>query len=205
MTIAADSSHRGFVQDTGPEQLEDPELTDLLSDMIVGVVGMSSDMVRPRWQTLPPNQPTADINWCSIGIIRRSPIGGYPYIQHNSDAEGGLGTDTMIDWNRMDVLASFYGPGASGNAGKLRRGLNVGQNRDTLVAAGIKLEYVGDINSVPDLFNMQFIDHVDVDMTFVREVTATYKIRNIVEADVQLVDGGGLDTLSTTDQNYIIR
>jgi hypothetical protein len=208
MTVVFDSTQRGFLREDSPAILEDPDLTDLLQACVWQITGLPATMVRPRWQSTPPNQPTIDQSWCAIGIVNRSPQ-DYPYFTHHGWKEGGAGNDLMLDWSTFEVLASFYGPGAAGNAGRLRRGLYVGQNRDVLADNGIKVREVGEINSVPDLFNQQYVDHVDVHVYMAREVKATFPIRNIASATTEIIsDTGGVITAetdsNTPDQPFIL-
>lgn len=184
MTIASDSSQYGYLQEIGGA-LEDPELTDAITSALAGVTGLTPDLVRPRWQPLPPNRPNGDVTWCAAGVVRREAM-DYPWIAHSLGTDGN-GIDNMTDWTQLYVMASFYGPLAATYAGKLRRGLYVGQNRDDLYKVGVKVKEVGDANSVPDLVNMQYIDHVDVQIILVREAMTQYAVRNIVEADVVIV------------------
>lgn len=184
MTIAPDSSAYGYLQEVGTV-LEDPELTDAITAAIVGITGIPANLVRPRWQPLPPNHPPTDVTWCAAGIVRREAM-DYPWIDHELGTDGN-GVDNMIDWTTLYVMVSFYGPLAATVAGKLRRGFYIEQNRDDLYKVGVKVKEVGDMQSVPDLVNMHYIDHVDVQVIMVRETTTQYKVRNIVAADVVTV------------------
>lgn len=200
MTVVFDSTQLGFVREDSPPVLEDPDLTDLLQAAVWQITGIPPTLVRPRWQQTPPNQPPIDQSWCAIGIITRTPQ-DFPFMQHQPDAEGGNGNDLMIDWSTFEVLASFYGPGAASNAGRLRRGLFIGQNRDTFTANGIKVRDVGEVSSVPDLFNHQYVDHVDVHVYFAREVRATFPIRTIVSSELDIRPDTGGVIAGVTDIN----
>lgn len=200
MTIASDSSSYGFVQAESTPPLEDPDLTNLLQAAVWQITGMDKTLVRPRWQTTPPNQPDIDTSWCAIGIVNRTPT-DYPFIVHDPSGDNGQGTDVMTDWGTFEVLASFYGPRAATNAGLLRRGLFVGQNRDEFEANGVKVRDVGNVNSVPDLFNQQYVDHFDVSIYLAREMTATFPIRTIVSSSLELHTDTGAVITSDTDIN----
>jgi len=198
MTIVSDSTKYGFVQADSPLPLEDPELTDLLQAMVWQITGLDPKLVRPRWQRDPPNHPAIDATWCALGIVRRTPQ-DYPFITHQPNAEDGKGNDLIIDWSTFEVLASFYGPDSAHQAGLLRRGLFVGQNRDTLYANGIKVNGVSDVNSVPDLFNQQYVDHFDMSIYMSREITATFPIRTIASSELDLHTDTGAVIAAVTD------
>lgn len=200
MTVVSDSSQFGFVREDSPAVLEDPVLTDLLQSAVWQITGLTANMVRPRWQDMPPNQPRIDQSWCAIGVVNRTPQ-DYPYITHQGWAENGAGNDLIIDWSTFEVLASFYGPDAAANAGRLRRGFYVEQNRYTLAANGIKVREVTQVVSVPDLFNQQYVDHVDVHIYMARELQATFPIRNIASATTEIITDTGCVITAETDLN----
>lgn len=74
---AADSSGFGFVQPnvTMPAPLAGTSLANFLQQMVSGITGIDQTLVRPRWQTEPPNRPAQATNWAAIGVERRRPEG----------------------------------------------------------------------------------------------------------------------------------
>src|SRR5205823_531921 len=141
-----DSSTGGFVQPYSPPAvpLNDDTFDALMQGMVAGISGLPGDMVRPRWQPVPPKMPEATVDWCAIGVLDQAPEYG-PYIQHWPGEPGNQydrtkqGFDEYLNVVKMEIMATFYGPNASAYANIFRDGLSVGQNRDTLFANGMQL------------------------------------------------------------------
>jgi hypothetical protein len=179
------STELGFLTPTsGP--IEDPALTNALQATVVAITGLPATLVRPRWQAVPPNQPPANTNWCAIGVTEHTPD-DFPYIEHDPTGNSGNGQDIIHDWETLTVVTSFYGPNSSANAGILRRGLNIGQNRDTLANISVKVTSIGGQTVVPDLINMQYIDHIDVTIMMTRENIARFNVYSLLSADTSNV------------------
>src|SRR4051794_41883115 len=102
--------------------LSDVELENALQQAVVGILGFSGDLVRPRWQPTPPNQPAPEVDWCAIAIMSRTPL-DYPYEHHFP-----TGPTRLTRWSTVNVLASLYGPNANFYAEQLRDGFYIKQN-----------------------------------------------------------------------------
>jgi hypothetical protein len=178
-----------------PTPANDQQVTDLLTALVSGTTGLPPALVRPRWQPTPPAQPPATTAWCSVGIVNRS-SSDYPW-EGQATLPGSAGTEAVLQrrWSSFEVVASFYGPGADDLAEQFRDAAYRNTNLADLSAAGIKLTFVGDITSVPDLINQQFIDHSDVRLTFAREIQRYYPGQSVIE-----VTG----TLTATDVDIVI-
>lgn len=172
-----------------PSVLEDPNLTDLLTALIVGTTGIAATLVRPRWQPEPPNTPPATTDWCGVGIMRRVGEGGLPYIAHDpgDGVDPETATDQMQRHEVLEVMASFYGPNAAAKAEALNDGLYIAQNRETLSLADAGLADVGDILTTADLVNNQWIERVDFTFFIRRQRKRGYAVLNIAEAPVNIV------------------
>jgi hypothetical protein len=46
----------------------DTDLANFLQKLFAGMTGIASDLIRPRWQPEPPNQPPQGTNWMAFGI-----------------------------------------------------------------------------------------------------------------------------------------
>ena len=53
--------------------LEDDALDAVLQAMVVGITGLSGDLVRSQWQVVSPKQPERYTNWCAIGVLTSTP------------------------------------------------------------------------------------------------------------------------------------
>src|SRR3979409_241705 len=127
-----DSSTGGYLIPSGAPPLEGQALLDFLQGVIVGITGLDGTMVRPVWQSEPPNIPDAGEAWCAFRITTR-PSDKFPYVKHNAD---GQGADALQRHEELHVLCSFYDLGSGGLAdglcAQLRDGLSIAQNREIL-------------------------------------------------------------------------
>jgi hypothetical protein len=173
--------------------LTEEQIEDVLHDLVAGVTGLPGKMVRPRWQPRPPKQPEHTVDWCAIGVADADRE-GFAAVIHNSM---GQGTDTVIAWETLDVLASFYGPRALDLAGRLRDGLAIEQNRTALRQAGLALGGMGRMVKVPELVNNAWLRRVDLPLTLRNEARRTFGVLNLLDAPVTAKSDDGL-TVHTT-------
>ena len=191
--MTADSSTGGFLSPTSALPAEDDALDTILQGLVVGVVALPGNLVRPRWQPVPPTQPEAGTDWCAIGVVDEDPEPNIS-LPHTG---AGDGFSTSIDNDIVTVLASFYGPNARGNAKILRTGLMIPQNREFLFSTGLALmEIPGKSRFLPDLVNQQTLRRVDIQMRFRRRTQLNWAILNLKQMQGQIVtDNGGGDAL----------
>lgn len=175
----------GYITPTSAAPANDDALDDVFQRMVVGVTGLPGKFVRPRWQPAPPKQPTPDVNWCAVGVIETTPDDNAAVI-HDRLANDGDGADNVMRHEQITVLASFYGPNASGFADLLRDGLSVQQNRDALHDEDVAFVSVGGKTAAPDLTNGQWIRRFDVRVTCRRGVLRTYAIPHLTVADIDI-------------------
>lgn len=182
-----DSSTGGFIVPTpgGPPPLDDAALDRVLQVTVVGTTGLAGSMVRPRWQPSPPQMPEASVDWCAIGVTMIEPEGISPAVVHHpSSQENPDGYDELRQYDRLTVMASFYGPHAMGNARLFRDGIRAeGQNREAWLFAGLGLMEAGrGPRQANELLNNVWYRRMDVDFR-VRQITRRfYPVRNIVRA-----------------------
>lgn len=190
-----DSATGGFLAPITPLPAEDDALDKILQALVVGVTGLPGHLVRPRWQETPPTQPEAYTNWAAIGVVDEDPESNVSIV-HHSDGEG---WSTTIDHDMITVLASFYGPMARGNAKKLRTGLMLRQNRETLFYTGLALAEMPDKSRfVPDIVNQQTLRRVDISLIFRRRTVLDWGILNLKQMQGALTtDAGPRDPLLT--------
>lgn len=174
-----------------PGPAEDLDLDAVFQSMVVGITGLDGSLVRPRWQPVAPKQPEPGTNWCAISVMT-SDGDDYPYIQHLAgtglnDAAG----DLLVTHEHIEVLASFYGPQAKANAGVLRDGLKIQQNRTALTAVDIAFTDCETARAVPALINQQWVRGFDMPMRFNRKISRVYGVQSIVAADIHLFDDSG--------------
>lgn len=183
-----DSSTGGFlspVQSTPP--IEDSVLEDFLQTMIAGITGLDGVLVRPFPQPTAPKIPEPDINWCGFTVSDFEP-----------DANAGLqhvpaddGSDTYVRHEGIEVKCQFYGPNASQYARILRDGLYVPQNREQLQLNDYGLVDTSSILGAPDVVNQQVRRRYDMTVRLRRKVTRTYRVLNIISADLTVGNSNG--------------
>ena len=182
-----DSSTGGFLAPVGTQPPEGASLDAIFQQLVVGITGIDGTMVRPRWQAVPPKEPTITTDWAALGITERRPDAN-PTIRHHKDdldmggGQTSHGYDESIRHEEIVLLCSFYGPNAHANAERLRDGLWVSQNRETLFAQQISFFGVAPARILPDLVNEQNRMRIDVEMRFRRAITRLYPIENLLEA-----------------------
>ncbi|MCX5495372.1 hypothetical protein OSH11_11690 [Kaistia dalseonensis] len=172
---------------------------------MAGITGLPGDLVRPRWQPIPPQQPAADMTWAAVGIVRATPDANASIMHIPSDA-GGDGADHMQRHETIEALASFYGPSASANAARLRDGLALPQNRDMIRTAttdagvdiGMSFIECGTVISVPDLVNQTWLRRCDLPLVFRRRVDRVYPVLNLLSAEGTIeADSGHMQSWAT--------
>ena len=171
-------------------------LEDLWHDTIAGITGLSNTLVRPSRQLDPALQPDPLTDWCAFDIMRVS-SDPWPDVAHVST---GQGSDTVVDHDRYEVGAVFYGPSADTLAGLLRRGLYVWQNRSALRAVGIALQSVGDPVTVPELDSLVWRQRVDLSVRFIVESRGNYAVLNLLRSTGSINGDDGTPVAFDTEE-----
>lgn len=177
--MANTSATGGYLSPVNPAlPIGDLVFEDQLQAIIVGITGLPPTMVRPRWQPIPPKQPEPNMDWCAVGIMDVTPEGD-PVVIHRSEGEG---HDELQIHELIRLLCSFYGPNGQRNAGRLRDGLYIPQNREVMRAQGMGLMDVGRAINAPDLLNNQWVRRADLEVRVRRQVDRTYSVLNLLSA-----------------------
>jgi hypothetical protein len=176
--MATNSTVAGYLT---PSSLpaEDDALDDVVHEAIVGITGITGDLVRPRWQPEPPTQPAFTVDWVAFGL-NRSEEDTFTY--DNTD-----GTTYTVQRDEMlYFLVSAYGPNAGRTRKMLSDGLAVSQNRDALLAAGLALVEMQEMTKVPALFKEKWVTRVDSTVVFRRRTTTVYTVATITSGQLGL-------------------
>lgn len=183
------SATGGYVNDIPPPPATGEEITAALQAMIATLGGLPGNLVRPRWQPMPPTQPPAEVTWASVGITRTE-ADDYPFLLHDGATQlvgaAGPGVDRMQRHSTITVIATFYGPQAEMVAGAWRDALYIQQNWEPLFALGLKFRDIQDLARVPELINQQWVDRFDVQLGLRRQIDRVYPILNLDGADAVL-------------------
>lgn len=143
--------------------------------VIMGLTGIDKTLIRPRWQPNAPIMPANNIDWIAFGVSE---------LNHDATA---YTVETEIDSNLIRhesyaVLCSFYGPNAQTNYRKMRDGLEIGQNRDSLFVNKMGYTTTSKTTHAPELVNDVWFDRYDAKFEFAREVIKSYNIFEIESA-----------------------
>ena len=172
------SATGGYLQPVTQEAPGGIATEDTLQAAIVGITGLPSEMVRPRWQAEAPRGPENIVNWCAFGITDY--VGAdYPVLIHHSGSEG---NDELVRHEYITVTVSMYGPDAGATAALLRDGLYIPQNREGLRLSGIAFVGAGNLLHVPEVSGAGWRARVDMPLNFCREIRRTYAVQNIIKS-----------------------
>jgi hypothetical protein len=200
--MTTNSSTGGYLQPTpAPAPLEGQALLRFFQQIIAGITGLSGSMVRPFWQTEPPNVPEQGNAWCAFKIARRPSdeyafIGRLPYLPED-------GADHLQRHEELNIATTFYDTGGStGNdnsggladyySALLRDGLSVPQNREPLFLAGMGLTKIGEEISVPEKVKNRWQYRVDFEFAVNRQIDRVYPVNTLVSADGTIYYDTGL-------------
>ena len=176
--MANTSATGGYLSPLTPSPAYDQPLDVQLQRVVVGITGLAGNLVRPRWQETPPQQPARNVNWCAIGIVRIGAAYGH-HISHFPDGEG---YDEAEAYEDLELLASFYGPGCAGVAALLRDGLRIPQNREEMRANGMALTADDTITLLGEAVGPEYRRRADLPLALTRVVSRSYPILNLLEA-----------------------
>lgn len=183
------SSVAGFLTpNPAPAPLEDKALDDFFQALVVGITGLATANVRPRWQAEPPTQPEREDDWMAVGVVDEDPD-TYAVVRHSQSDDPDAPIDELQRHEDLDVLVSSYGPNARGNLKILADGLLIPQNLAVLTANGMGLVEASRIVAAPDLVKEKWLRRFDLHIIVRRNVTRTYNILNIDSASGEITTG----------------
>jgi len=172
---------------------EGPELDALFQQLIEGLTGLPTELVRPRWQPVDPKQPERNVNWCALGVESIDADDGPAIGQEAGQLddnfvldESTIGPSGYIRHETISVLATFYGPQGQRYAAQTRDGVAIPQNVQSLLDADAVFVDCGPIVSAPELINQLWFKRYDLSMTFRRKVTRTYPTNPLISAEIVL-------------------
>ena len=166
---------------------EEKSFRRVLQAWIAGCTGLDLVNVRPRWQPVPPNQPAAAVDWCAFGTETRA-LEFDAYVRHDP---AGIGRSMVERGSAMDLVTSFYGPGAFAYADRFASGIALRQNRAALRAAGIAVLYVGNIVPAPALVDNRWLQKADLTVRISREINRVYGILNFTALPASAITDTG--------------
>jgi hypothetical protein len=163
--------------------IEGQALNRFFQAFLVGLSALDGTMVRPSFQTEPPDVPDKGECWMAFRYSDQ-PSDTYPYVKHDSTGDG---SDQLQRHENINILCSFYDTGTNGLADAtmklVRDGLAIAQNREYLVTQGMAFISCGSPVTVPSLLKTQWLYRVDLPLVIRRAVVRTYPVLNVLEAD----------------------
>lgn len=174
----------------GSVQLNGQNLNRFLQAWFTCLIAMDGKLFRPRWQPEPPNLP--DGNWAAFGITRRR--GDTFAVEKHIEVEQGM--DEIHRHEEIDVLVSFYGPGADANASALREGMQVSQNREPLMRQGMGLIEASEVLPVPSTVKQRWLYRSDITVRLRREIVRAYPVLHLLAADGTLKANAAITTIT---------
>jgi hypothetical protein len=188
------SASGGYLVPSTTAPADDDALEDTLHDALAGITGLAAASVRPKWQQRPATRPEASTDWAAFAVTI-SEADWSSSIVHDP---AGDGNDVETRYTTLDLLVTFYGPNAGGNAEKLRDGISIPQNMEALAAQGLEILDTGPIITAPEFINTVWIRRKDVTLRLRRAVSRTYPVRNLLSAGGELTtDVGNTNVWST--------
>lgn len=191
--MSNDSSTGGYLLPTIAVPINDEALDDLFRAVISAVSGLAPRYVVRRFNAEPGAPPQFDGTWAAVGVLAIDDD-DFPY--HAMQADG---TYRLVQHEVLQVMASFYGAKAQQAARAARNGLQIGQNRDALTAAGIVLQDVGTPIRAPELINNRWSNRIDVTFTFKRQTADTFAILPVATVIGSIKNSTGTQLPLNTD------
>lgn len=191
--MSNDSSTGGYLLPTSTAPINDEALDDLFRGVIAAVSGLAPRFVVRRFKDEPGAPPQFDGTWAAVGVLAINDD-DFPYQAMQADD-----TYKLVQHEVLQVMASFYGGKAQQAARAARNGLQIGQNRDALTAAGIVLQDVGNPIRAPELINSRWSNRIDVTFTFKRQTTDTFAILPVATVVGSITSNTGDQLALNTD------
>ncbi len=201
MSLALNTSATGgpllpMASPPAPLVMDDNQLIVFFQQLFVGIVGtIPGNEFYPRWQPDVANLPEFGENFASLGIESGDPpLFSYqvhvPAVAATETSPGFPAYNVYQAHEELEILVSFYGPLAKANAAILRDGLQVSQNRESLLLAGMGVVGTGRIVTVPALVKTRWLRRYDLPVTIRREIVRWYPILDVASACIAIdVDG----------------
>lgn len=164
---------------------EGQDLNRFIQAWLVGLTGLSANIVLPEFQSEPPVIPQAGDAWCSF---RYSKIDSntFPYVNYDATKLN----YTLQNHEMLEVATTFYDLGTNGQAAYLaalvRDNLKIPYNSYYLQNSGFNLRSTNGPYVVPVIFKQRWQYKERLDIYVMRNVGRQYDIPIIVEADVTL-------------------
>jgi hypothetical protein len=165
-------------------------LNAILQPWLVALSTLPGPLVRPAFQSEPPDIPDAGEAWMAFRHSMR-PADAYPYLGFDPAGNGGIGAMGMQRHEEIHLLCSLYDLGVSGRAEALvtlmRDNMAVAQNVEYLRDYGMGMAGVGDLQPVPLVIKSRWQYRIDFPFVLRREIQRTYPIPSILAVPITII------------------
>ena len=169
---------------------QDAPLEDQLSPTLATLLGLPGDLVRPRWQPEPPNQPALNADWVAFSATADE--------EATQTSQRLIGTElVMIRQETVDMFVSAYGPNAYSLLTRLNDCLQLGDNRAALQRLGIDFTFKTRTTYVPSLVREINVRRADAHFYFSRLSERRFNVGQIESASGQVINNAGVTTFTT--------
>ena len=168
--------------------LEDKGLQDFLHDWIVQLSGLSAVNVRPSWQQNSVGIPDLDVDWCAFRVTDRQAD------VFSALVNTPVSTVELRRHEKVTLLTSFYGPNADYRCTLFRDGMQISDNRTTLIANGYGLVSCGESLAVPELLKEKWTYRIDLKTKLIRQLVTEYPLAPVTR--ISVTTNGNENTVS---------
>jgi len=174
-----------LVTQLSSQALYGDDLARYLQQWTAGLIGIDSELVRPRWQGEPPNIPPEGTDWCAIGVVEYEEVFGRTVIDQ---------TDTnnrLVGYEVLTILSSFYGPKSDYYAALFGENTLQPQNKEQFKKVGMAVVGIGKKTNTNELIKQRWMKRVDYRFRVNRVIDNTYPI--------MAIDSVGIDVAFRAD------
>jgi hypothetical protein len=176
--MSNNSSTGGYLVPAGTAPLPGSlTLEQFIQTVLVGISGLTSTLVRPKFQSAPPKNPDVTVDWISFAInIAKADT--YAFVSAPQDD----GTTYLNRQEKLEVQCSFSGPNGLSNYSIVRDGFQIPQNLEALLSANMSFQEMTEAIRGPDLINERWVTRFESTIILVRQVVRTYPILSFTSA-----------------------
>lgn len=150
-------------------------------DSINSILGISEFSVRPRQ----PGALRKQSAYCTVDLAGNTRIHDIERTLENESGGPDI-IETISDNRELVFSVNFYRTGSRDNADRVSRGLYGTGITDFLETQGLGLVDVSAIRSIPELFEDEWEERAQMDITFLAVGTNSETVRSIQRVEIEL-------------------
>lgn len=166
-------------------------LDQQLHTFLRGLTGLDNTLIRPMWQTNPPQVPDISITWLAFGVTDIK-ADAYPHQKQGATSASSQKREILT------ISCISYGAASAQVVSNIRDGVGVSQNQEALQLIKMACVSVGDIRHVPELINGRYFDRHDISITLARGIDISYNILPFSASEGIISDNGVLYNFEVT-------